>query len=311
MREHQGCAYHSRERDESQIGTASTVARWLLIEQPGPWGRDAFTQSGLPRMVADDLAADARRAGFRPLLVRRPAGAAARDRAAFLVATHADSRRAERVWFRDPEELLDLDLPSFTRGEPVGDPISDPLVLVCTNGRHDSCCAVEGRPVVEAAAAVLGDAVWECSHVGGDRFAANVVWLPEGIYYGRVRPQEVPELAAGMAAGRLSLPHLRGRVPYPFAVQAGEALLRRELGADGLDEFTIVSYRTLTADRIEVIAEVRGQAFRLVVAQDVEREAHLLTCHAVRPSRPRVHRLVEYRPLPSDPVREGSAAAGA
>ena len=29
------------------------------------------------------------------------------------------------------------------------------------------------------------DAVWECSHIGGDRFAATMLLFPHGINYGR------------------------------------------------------------------------------------------------------------------------------
>lgn len=297
MREHHGCAYFSRQRAESQLGTASTVPRWLLVEQPGPWGRDALAESLLPPAVADRLRAASRRTRTRPLLIRRPAGAAVRDRAAFLVATEPDRRVAERVPFRDSGELVDLDLDGFAAGRCVGEPVPGPLVLVCTNGRHDSCCAVEGRPVAAAAADLLGDAAWECSHVGGDRFAANVVWLPAGVYYGRVRAGDLPALADRMAAGRLSLPHLRGRVPYPFVVQAGEGLLRQRLGLDRLDDLAVTSYRSIGDDRVEVVADVQGRRWRLVVAEAREREAHRMTCHASRPSRARNYRLVEARPV--------------
>ena len=49
----------------------------------------------------------------------------------------------------------------------------EPMLLVCTHGVHDTCCAVRGRPVAAALARRWPEATWECSHVGGDRFAAQ------------------------------------------------------------------------------------------------------------------------------------------
>ena len=42
----------------------------------------------------------------------------------------------------------------------------EPYVLVCTNGRHDACCATFGRPIVRALRrSRWADRVWECSHM--------------------------------------------------------------------------------------------------------------------------------------------------
>ena len=72
------------------------------------------------------------------------------------------------------------DLPIVGEADPWL-PHRDPLVLVCTNGRHDPCCATFGRPLARVLReGARRDDVWECSHIGGDRFAANIVILPEG-----------------------------------------------------------------------------------------------------------------------------------
>ena len=66
---------------------------------------------------------------------------------------------------------------------------------VCTHGRHDKCCAKFGSRVCRAFRQEVGERAWECSHVGGDRFAGNVVVFPYGIYYGRVGPEDVPDVS--------------------------------------------------------------------------------------------------------------------
>ena len=47
------------------------------------------------------------------------------------------------------------------------------MVLVCTHGTRDACCAVRGRPIVAALARALPEQVWECTHLGGTPVRRN------------------------------------------------------------------------------------------------------------------------------------------
>jgi hypothetical protein len=98
---------------------------------------------------------------------------------------------------------------------------------------------VRGRPVAEALAARWPDRTWECSHVGGDRFAANLVVLPEGHYVGRVEPAEAVDAVTRLGAGRLPVPHLRGRSSLPLPVQAAQHFARTQTGRDGADDLQL------------------------------------------------------------------------
>ena len=75
------------------------------------------------------------------------------------------------------------------------------LILVCAHGVHDACCAIRGRPVAAALAEHFPGQVWECSHVGGDRFAPNVVLLPDGFYYGNLDPESAVRAVRQHLAG--------------------------------------------------------------------------------------------------------------
>ena len=68
------------------------------------------------------------------------------------------------------------------------------MFLVCTHGKRSACCARFGAPLAQALAARQPGQVWESTHVSGHRFAANLVILPHGLYYGPV------SLAAAVAA---------------------------------------------------------------------------------------------------------------
>src|SRR4029078_6980307 len=105
--------------------------------------------------------------------------------------------------------------------------------------RHGACCAVEGLTVALALGRHRPGAVWECSHVGGDRFAANVIAMPHGLYYcrgatarapARVDTARVPELVAAHERGEVLPDVLRGRSTMAPAAQAAVAHVRRELG---------------------------------------------------------------------------------
>jgi hypothetical protein len=77
--------------------------------------------------------------------------------------------------------------------------------------------------------------VWECSHIGGDRFAANMVVLPESLYFGRVEPDVADALLSGLDHDRLDLAHFRGRTSYTLTEQAVEHFVRTELAIEQLD----------------------------------------------------------------------------
>ena len=105
--------------------------------------------------------------------------------------------------------------------------LAHPLLLVCTHGKHDACCAKYGLPVYEAMRDLVDEGwLWQCSHVGGDRFAGNVVCLPEGVYYGRVGAGDALALVEEHLAGRVQLDLYRGRSCYSFRVQAAERAVR-------------------------------------------------------------------------------------
>ena len=111
----------------------------------------------------------------------------------------------------------------------------EPLVLVCAHGRHDTCCAVRGRPLAAALAADLPERTWEASHVGGCRFAAAMVLLPHGVVLGNVAVADGPKIAAGYAAGQLPEHGVRGRASLSPVVQAAQHHARMATGEYGVD----------------------------------------------------------------------------
>jgi hypothetical protein len=282
--------------DEPLSATASVVRSWLLLEQPGPWGPSAVVQSRMPRPLARWLRAMSASLEIRVVLLRRPGGAAGPGRHVYLSYTGPGNRRVEHAHLGDPKALLDLDLSPLASGEPVGLGRREdaPLYLVCTNGRRDPCCAELGRPLARALAAVAGDRVWECSHIGGDRFAGNVVCFPHGIYLGRVRPEGAAALVDDYEAGLIDLENYRGRSCYDFATQAAEGHIRRRHGLRGIDDLTLAG-RTRSATGA-ITVEFTGPSdttYRAQVRSSRADVPRALTCHADRASRPQTFEVLE------------------
>jgi Sucrase/ferredoxin-like len=271
-------------RGDSGVATAPPARRWLLVEQPGPWGRDALLESRFDRRVASRLAARARELDMRIQMIRRAGDRLTDSGMRWAVADTTPGRETLRWSTRASDaELLQLPWDGS-----VGTSTQTPTYLVCTHGAHDVCCAVRGRPLARAlplAGAPVD--VWETSHLGGDRFAANVVVLPWGLYYGQV-PGDGAELARASAAGQVALPWLRGRAGLVPAAQAAQHHARRELGLLGVQDLAPRRVRAVPApapgiERFDVVLTGPDGDVLVTVESRLSIEAHRLTCAAPNP----------------------------
>lgn len=291
------CSAHSATLAEHLVGTASTVSAFLLLEAPGPWGADALRDSRLADTFSVELAGRCRAAGVRPLLIRRHGRSGPSRTRCF--AAYASPRRPwlETATLTRPEDVLDLDLGHLGLGRSVGlDAHPEPIFLVCTHGRHDPCCAELGRPLAAALTAARPDQTWECSHIGGDRFAGNLMVLPDGLCYGRVDPSSGPRIAAEHLAGRLDLDHLRGRAGYGFATQAAEWHLRKRLDLFGVAQVELESQAIRGGITTVVFTLDTRQRWRVTVGA-THAEPQQLTCRSDRLRRALQFQLVAVEPI--------------
>ena len=269
------CSDVSGEHGEALTATASRVDHWILIEYHGAWGRNAVDSSSLPAEVKAHLAerADALRPA-KVLFIRRR-----ERRAAEGIHVFWGSSAPGGPWLSSTVVAAYPDLLGLDFGDP-GDPVAYPLLLVCTHGKHDACCARRGLPAYEALRELVDEGwVWQSSHVGGDRFAGNVVCLPEGVYYGRVSAGDALQLLEEHLADRVHLDLYRGRSCYSFRVQAAERAVREASGALGLTELELRSTSPIVFRTGDTEYEVEVDVELGELAQ--------LTCNAAGLSRPR------------------------
>lgn len=281
------CSAASVRLGEPLAGTAPSAGRWLAIEQPGPWGARALTESHFPPELGRALTRKADAAGTRIALIRRPGHHAEHDprapRRVFLADTRP-GRGALWSWSTsDPATLLDLDFD--VPGKPLHD--AGPLLLICTNGKRDTCCALSGRALAGWLAqdeATDTASIWEADHLGGHRFAPTAVVLPTGYVYGRLDGPAARGILRDAAAGRVGGPLCRGRSTWSRPGQAADLALRDELQEYGPDKVAVLSELRLApvpdgpSRRYEVLLAVGGDRFRAVLAESAAAEARPESC---------------------------------
>jgi hypothetical protein len=235
------CSLAALARGDSMVATAPPAPSWLLLERPGAWPVHALDV--LDDELAQALLQRAAEHEARVTLIRRPGRSAAAGRLRWAFADCRPGREGIRWGEVDHAgEVLDLEW-AADPGE------GEPVALVCAHSRHDVCCAMRGRPVAAVLRHTWRGRVWECSHLGGDRFAATMVVLPRGLCYGRLTPANAPDVLLRYDAGHVVPSLLRGRTALRRHEQAAQALAW-DAGhpATGLDDLRPVSSRLVGPD---------------------------------------------------------------
>lgn len=276
------CANSARLRGDPMAGTASPGTLWVLIEHRGGWPPNGFDGLSLEAGTKALVSSAARAAGARILLVRRPGPRPRHGPKRWAVVRYHSSGAHQQLWgaWEQEEDLAGIASALESPGS-LGLP---PVILVCAHGRHDPCCAVRGRPVGLALSERWPELVWECSHVGGDRFAANVVVAPDGVYYGGLDAESSVTVMEAHLAGRIHSEYLRGYSDLSSPQQVAVAAVLERFGPAGRHDYEVT----------EALHE--GERWRIRIAGkppypadiDVELQAHRttasqLTCLARSP----------------------------
>jgi hypothetical protein len=202
----------SQDNGEDPAGTGTPFTGYLLVEVAPPWKYDVGESRRFPEGLWEAVKGlwDAgivekftaimpdpeysREGHTRVILLRRPS-------APFFAAYEKEEYLAPEGEVVALVEALakEPDGPSrFARYREDEPRIRD--ILVCTHGSHDVCCGRFGYSLYEelrqeyAAASEGRLRVWRTSHLGGHRFAPNLIDLPEGRYWGHLEPEALENL---------------------------------------------------------------------------------------------------------------------
>lgn len=223
--------------DEPLAGTATSTRILLAVEQSGPYaGRDAVAGSALPADLGRALTRAVSARGGKLLLIRRPGAHPVRTHATRRVFLSVARFPRTTTWTADLADPLQA-LQWLDTAAPQGARrLTEPVLLVCTHGRRDVCCARRGRDLLRHE---VPFEVWESSHQGGHRFAPVVWELTTGYQHGRVTPAGLRAIGDAAGDGRVHLMTARGHFALEAPMQAADLTLRLRHGIDQLDALQV------------------------------------------------------------------------
>jgi hypothetical protein len=292
------CSALSIEVNEQLFGTAPHTEVWIALEYPFPAGSKALEESTIPDAVKAYLFNLQKSIpGTRLLLIRQENPKPHLEIRAFVGLSSILPPRFYEFHLSNYEELLNLDFASLFSGQ-IEYPQNfhdQPLFLVCTNGKRDPCCAHWGHPVYSEMAKHAANLVWQTSHLGGHRFAANVICLPHGIYYGRIRPEQATSLMSDYQNNKLTHQNYRGRAHYSPEVQAAEYYLLVKTSSLDIDAFQLQQSHLTAENRWEVtfISREDGIQYFLEISAINSAFANYESCSAPEKRLPRIQYQLE------------------
>ncbi|MGC4880049.1 sucrase ferredoxin [Micromonospora sp. DT43] len=282
------CSYLAGLLGDPLTATALETRGWILVEHEGPWGKNALRESDLDPALVAEIEARTDATGVRVQLISPPPGSP--PGACYIAGDPRDTRAPwlVRLGMKEVGDVLGLDFAAIAAGHrPDGGEPAGPLYAVCANEQSDPCCGSTGRQVHAAAADRLGDRVRRTAHVGGHKYAANMVVFPYALYYGRLDPHSVLNVLDANEAGHLFADKYRGRSTFSIAEQAAEQHLRRVLGLTALDAVTLLEAARSPGDRRHhVRLAAAGREYTVTVTERDQLPARLQSCTDKGPTVP-------------------------
>jgi hypothetical protein len=285
-------------RGEPLIGTAPRVDIWFLLTYSGPMGAKAFLESKISGEAKDYFNHLLGSIPHSRLLLIKPQSQEDTYRLHVVVGREADpfamSFELDRY-----EDAVDLDIPGALTDETIyAEKIHrQPFFSVCTNGNRDPCCARLGLQTFRAFREFAPKRIWQSSHVGGHRFAANVLSFPHGIYYGRVGPEDVPKVIEAGDRGEIRLENYRGRACHDPVVQAADLHLRQQTGQTPLAAYRWTNTTQRNSDTWEVrfAGAEEGIVHTISIARKVSEDVAFVSCRSDKKEPMVTYEMVSYQ----------------
>lgn len=270
-----GCADRGIASGEPIAGTAFQCRALVALPLDKPrWGRDAVAA----------LRGDPSLAAWIDAARGRPVAVKAYDaRSAPFGEGIAIVARPDGVVLCPLEALPEPDAICVGGPLPGTGRLSGRLRLVCAHGQRDRCCALHGFGVTRALRAAGCGTVVECSHLGGDRFAATALSFPGGDMLGWLRPSTAVRTVAALDAGVPPADRWRGNVFRSDAWAVVMAALRREAPGRAVDGLTLEPGPPCEDRPLRGRARLGGAPHR--IAAHVEPRTHHPQPDCARPER--------------------------
>ncbi|WP_404400399.1 sucrase ferredoxin [Pelagibacterium halotolerans] len=218
MTKHVFCRDLCLERGEPHEGTGNAPTRVLLLAWPrGKWRTPRWESADMSAPLAKAVH-EAALAGVHVALV---------DKVGETENLPQLQAQPESVFadFESEAELIAA-IGNYVDGT-VFEGTYDPrtTILVCTDSRRDACCARYGFSTYKALTAIADPEqfnIVQATHLGGCRFAASLVVVPQRQRYGRMTAGQAPAFLEALSRGEIFLPAYKGRTDMPEPLQVAE-----------------------------------------------------------------------------------------
>ncbi len=221
--------------EEPLPGTAKAGGLILALEHSRNWGRDILDGEALGRELTGRIKRYLKAYRAQLQFIRRPGRPGQQESGSivlFIADATAEPPTLERMELTGPEDLLTVDL-SAPGSVPGAVRVDHPLLLVCTHGKRDRCCAVKGRPLAGGLHRKHPEIVWESSHTKGHRFAPSMILLPWNYSFGTLDLDGASAMLDDVLAGRLPVAGNRGRGTLDPRAQVAELAVAAVLAEAG------------------------------------------------------------------------------
>jgi hypothetical protein len=250
--------------EEPLAGTAMSGVRYIFISWPKTWwAKKQYESRNFPQSLAQYLQALQKEKKVFTRLVHRYDKVSEEQSQLFIMpdgVKYADVQIGdiENVFRRFFDGLSDED---YDRQEAKGN-----YMFCCTHGKRDKCCAKFGQPIIKEIERISKDKsfdieVWECTHIGADRFAATAVVFPHGYMYGRLRSDDCESVVNHLIQGYPYVPCFRGQLGLGSVEQTAQAFGHWYLFEHKIDnaEVTIDDLSQTTNEDYKAIVSVKDK----------------------------------------------------
>lgn len=218
MAGHVFCRDLCLERGEPHQGTGDAPQRVLMLAWPrGKWRTPRWESADMSPALAASIH-EAAKSGLHVALVDRVGESESLPQLTAL----PESVSAD---FSSEADLIAA-IDAYVAGEVFAGTF-DPrtTIIVCTDSRRDACCARYGFSTYKALAATADREkfnIVQATHIGGCRFAASLVVMPQRQRYGRMTAGQAPAFLEALSRGQIFLPAYKGRTDEPEPLQVAE-----------------------------------------------------------------------------------------
>lgn len=235
MSEPRFCAVENRRQQEPMAGLGAHPNANCLISWPmGRWTKTPRITSDMTedeRAVIEQLG----KMGWRVILMDRPD---------LPEDQHQVYLFPEARHYQVPRSDLVNMLQSLVEGDGIQHwhtgPTPEQVVLCCTHGKKDKCCAKFGNASYKALTQAQQETglpveTWRSTHLGGCRLAGTAIVFPQRRKYGRIDPEHAHPLLQAEADDRPYLPCYRGSPDLEPNQQCAEVAALDWLQQQGID----------------------------------------------------------------------------